>query len=141
MATEIFGIVACTLTIVEVTAKLGHQVFRAQQLWENAKDAPETVKNLMNRICLFQLSLSHLEADYISLKPELCGKAPSMGRVASVYCRTALDELSASLDELSAEVNSRKKLKRGAPKMKIAFKEDLWVEQLGSYRMAMLSPY
>ena len=120
---EAFGIFAGALTVAEVAVKLGKQISRAKQAWDEAKDVPENARLLMKKLCLSEIFLSELEAD---LSDNAARAASSQSGNMAAYCRSALDELTAALDDLTAQINNKKKLKRGAAKLKIAFEKDFW---------------
>jgi hypothetical protein len=125
---ETIGIIASSVAFVEVATKIGSQVLTLKQLWEDIKDAPHTIRSLIDDIDLLNLLLQEMEADFSTLHSDAIAWNDGVSTHIMKCCRKALDDLTASANELSLELNSTKRLKRGAVKGKLALKRDFWAK-------------
>lgn len=125
---EILGIVASGVALVEVAAKIGSQVLTLKQLWEEIKDAPHTIRSLIDDIYLLHPVLREIETYFGSPNSDPMGQNNDTGKQVMKCCRSALDELISSKNELSFELNHAKHFKRGVIKATLALKRDVWVQ-------------
>ncbi|KAF2677735.1 hypothetical protein K458DRAFT_279402, partial [Lentithecium fluviatile CBS 122367] len=94
---EVFGVVAGSLTVLEITAKV---VKQCKTLMETAHDAPRELRHIFIEVSSLKAVLENLE---FLTQPEFSDTAQSVADVNGVVegCRSAVDEISKVLDGLS----------------------------------------
>jgi hypothetical protein len=123
---ELLGIVASSLTVLEVAAKAGERVIALKRLWDEIKNVPETIKNLMRQIDIIDPVLAQMEVDCaeFALRPGSMIWNDHSTKLSVYYCREAMQNLSGLISDLATDIDSAKRAKRGAAKLKVALKKE-----------------
>jgi DNA repair ATPase RecN len=136
---EILGVVASGITVVETAGVLGTKLLALKRLWDEVKDVPETIQDLMTRIEVLQPLLDQIENDFHNLgsvpRKRLEGDESAIRCVE--HCRTAVSQLSALSDELSVRINSKQRTRRGIAKVRVLIKKDILQKFEGQLQNAL----
>lgn len=121
---EILGIVASSITVAEVASKAGGAVTRLKRLWQDIRNVPDTINDLMKQIDILDPLIWELETEVnerrASINPILFND--SALRKSTEYCREAVSDLTRLVDDLKTQVDTERKLKRRFGKVKVALK-------------------
>ncbi|XXH06018.1 hypothetical protein Hte_012463 [Hypoxylon texense] len=122
---EALGIAASGIAVAQLTSQVGGAVLKLKQLWDEVKDVPEDIADLMEQIDCLDPVLWETENNFNQ------GGLPSIvwDRLASkrttTYCRKALHNLTQMVDELSLQINNSKGSRRKIAAVKVLLKKDL----------------
>ena len=122
---EVFGIVANGLAVVEIAARIGSGAFKLKKIWEEVKEVPQAILDLVDEIDMLNPFISELEADNSLGLVDLASHADPSARRSVEYCRRALDEMAKITGELTAQIYSSRRSRRGLSKVKIVLKKDV----------------
>ncbi|KAH6999568.1 hypothetical protein EDB80DRAFT_724903 [Ilyonectria destructans] len=118
---EVVGLVASSLTLLEVADKVTRGLFQLKRLWDEVKDVPETIREILTR-------LDVLLPVVIEIDKDLQRGAAISGNSAAVlslsYCQNAINELTSVIDDLSRNIESVKGFRRNAARVKVVLKKD-----------------
>lgn len=118
---EVVGLVASSLTLLEVANKVTSGLFQLKRLWDEVKDVPETIREILTRLDVLLPVVIEIDKDFQK------GAAIS-GNSAAVlslsYCRNAINELTSVIDDLSRNIESVKGFRRNAARVKVVLKKD-----------------
>ncbi|KAI1384188.1 uncharacterized protein F4822DRAFT_63089 [Hypoxylon trugodes] len=103
---EALGIASSGIAIAQIASQVGGAVFKLKRLWDEVKDIPDDIADLMEQIdcldpilweagnTLDQSGLPSIVWNELASKP------------TTTYCRKALQDLTEMADDLSFQINS-----------------------------------
>ncbi|KAI0377506.1 hypothetical protein F5Y04DRAFT_291741 [Hypomontagnella monticulosa] len=121
---EMLGVAASGIAVAQITIQVGSTVLKLKKLWEEIKDVPDDIADLMDQIdCLepvvWEAENSLNQGDLPSLVWDSLASKP-----ATNYCRKALRNLTAMIDELNAQISSARGGRRKLIAAKVLLKKD-----------------
>jgi hypothetical protein len=126
--TEIVGVVASSIALVEVAGKVGGRSLALKRLWDEVHEVLETIACLMREIEILDPMLAEMENEFAPRSPD--GR-PTMdswnntsARLSLAYCRQATADLDGLLRDLSADLNAPRRRKRGRAKIKVILEKE-----------------
>ncbi len=121
---EVLGVVASGIAVAQVATTLGSAVVRLKALWEEVREVPERIADLMEQIDCLDPAL--WEAERLLSENELPAElwTDISARRSAEYCRKALRKLTALIDDLSAKIHSPKSPTRKIGRFRAVLKKD-----------------
>ncbi|KAI2469516.1 hypothetical protein F4781DRAFT_213381 [Annulohypoxylon bovei var. microspora] len=121
---EALAVAASGIAIAQISAQVGGAVFKLKQLWEEVKDVPDDIADLMEQIDCLSPVLWEAENNFNQgdLPPLVWDRLASTSN--TLYCRKALQSLTAMVDELNHHINSARKGRRKIAAVKVLLKKD-----------------
>lgn len=122
---EALGIAASGIAVAQLSSQVGGAVFKLKQLWDEVKDVPEDIADLMEQIdCLgpvFWEAENNFDQSGLPsiVWDQLASKSTTM------YCRKALGNLTQMVNELSRQIGNPSKSRRKIAAAKVLLKKDL----------------
>ena len=109
---EVVGAVASGVGIGALAASIAKSVIKIKSFWDDMKDVPDDIGDLMEQLDALQYMLSHIE-DRQSRNPypSFLLDRSSETRCLSI-CKKAADQLKSIADDLSADINTSKRIHR-----------------------------
>ncbi|KAI0445164.1 hypothetical protein F4803DRAFT_508744 [Xylaria telfairii] len=125
---EALGVAASGITVAQVAAQVGKSIIKLKQLWDDFKDVPSSIGDLLDQIDCLDPALWEAENTFsqASLPPMFWDS--SLGSRSTTYCRKALSSLTELVDELTLQLNRPGKFRSKVAVAKAVLKK----EQLGS---------
>lgn len=112
---ELLGTIASAMAVAEVGWKLGGTILKLKRLWTEIQEVPDTISDLLDEMEI----LGPLVEDFGSQGPALASTLGDKSAALSAsYCQAALRHLSALVEHLHQEVDSKKRRKRYAGRVK-----------------------
>ncbi|KAI1205285.1 uncharacterized protein F4807DRAFT_443459 [Annulohypoxylon truncatum] len=120
---EAFGVVASGIAVAQVAGTAAGAVIKLKRLWEEVKNVPENIADLMEQIDCLDPALWEAEQHFIQnqLPPQLWDDTAAVR--SAKYCRKALQNLTDVAEDLASQVNSKKKVERGISRVKVILKK------------------
>ncbi|KAF3069745.1 hypothetical protein GL218_07876 [Daldinia childiae] len=121
---EALGVAASGIAVAQIAIQVGGTVVKLKQLWDEVKDVPDDIADLMDQIDCLDPVLWEVENGFN--KSEL----PSMlwdnlaSKSTTRYCRKALENLTAMVEELNLQINTAKRGRRKIVAIKVLLKKD-----------------
>ncbi|KAI2620421.1 hypothetical protein GGR54DRAFT_601038 [Hypoxylon sp. NC1633] len=121
---EVLGIAASGIAIAQISSQVGGAVIKLKQLWDQVKEVPDDIADLMEQIDCLNPVLWETENsfEHSSLPPMVWGGLAS--KSTAMYCRKALRDLTEIVDELNLQINHSKKARRKIAAVKVLLKRD-----------------
>ncbi|KAI0105938.1 hypothetical protein F4814DRAFT_452317 [Daldinia grandis] len=121
---ETLGVAASGIAVAQIAIQVGGTVVKLKQLWDEVKDVPDDVVDLMDQIDCLDPVLWEVEDSFnqAELPSTLWGDLAS--KSTTRYCRKALENLTAMVEELSIQISSAKKGRRKITAVKVLLKKD-----------------
>lgn len=122
---EALGIAASGITVAQLSSQVGGAVLKLKQLWDEVKDVPEDIADLMEQIDCLDPVLWETENNFNQ------GALPSIvwdelaSKKTTMYCRKALHNLTQMVDELNHQINNSNKYCRKMAAIKVLIKKDI----------------
>ncbi|CRK39344.1 hypothetical protein BN1723_004568 [Verticillium longisporum] len=121
---EVLGIVTGSIALLEVAGRLGGRVLKLKQLFDELREVPDTIRNLMEQVAVVEPILDQMDdnlassAGTSSLTWPLLRNDPAALQSLE-YCRRTKDELAMLVEELSSEIAATKRSKRNRARAKV----------------------
>ncbi|KAK6948976.1 hypothetical protein Daesc_009048 [Daldinia eschscholtzii] len=121
---EALGVAASGIAVAQIAIQVGGAVVKLKQLWDEVKNVPDDIADLMDQIDCLDPILWEAENGF-----SRCD-SPSMlwddlaSKSMTVYCRKALQNLTGIVDELNHQITNAKKGRRKITAVKVLLKKD-----------------
>jgi len=123
---EALGIAASGIAVAQAAGSAAGIVLKLKRLWDDIKDVPESIQDLMEQIEYLGLALSEAE-ELLGYNPGQAALSPPSKRAAQQcldYYRKSWQNLSHLVDELSAQINSNSRVGRKLGHLKFVLKKE-----------------
>ena len=121
---ELVGVVASGVGIGALAASITKSVIKIKSFWDDMRDVPDDIGDLMEQIEGLQYLLSHIEdGQSRNPYPSFLLDRSSMARCLSICKRTA-DQLKTIADDLSVDIHTNKKIHKKWASAKVVLKKD-----------------
>src|SRR3569833_3360963 len=123
---EALGIAASGSAVAQAAGSAAGIVLKLKRLWDDIKDVPESIQDLMEQIEYLGLALSEAE-ELLGYNPGQAALSPPSKRAAQQcldYYRKSWQNLSHLVDELSAQINSNSRVGRKLVHLKFVLKKE-----------------
>jgi len=119
---EIVGVVASGISIGTLAAQVASSIIKLKSLWNEVRDAPEDIKDLIDEIELLNNILLGLD----EVDPSLTvGLEQRQSREECLrHCRAASRKISLLVEDLHAEIEKSKGLRRKIVSAKLILRKD-----------------
>ncbi|KAI1374189.1 hypothetical protein F4677DRAFT_172830 [Hypoxylon crocopeplum] len=121
---EALGVAASGIAIAQISAQVGGAVFKLKQLWDEIKDVPDDIADLMEQIDCLDPVLWQTENIVNESNPSALAWDELASKSTTIYCRKALQNLTDMVDELSRQIHTSKKGRRTLSAVKVLLKKD-----------------
>ncbi|KAI1209621.1 uncharacterized protein F4807DRAFT_460370 [Annulohypoxylon truncatum] len=121
---EALGVAASGIAIAQISAQVGGAVFKLKQLWNEVKDVPDDIADLIEQLDCLSPVVWEVENNFNQ------GSLPSIfwdqlaSNSATTYCRKALQNLTTMADELNLQIDNARKGHRKITAFKVLLKKD-----------------
>ncbi|KAI1751066.1 hypothetical protein F4782DRAFT_506646 [Xylaria castorea] len=121
---EVIGVAASGITIAQVAAQVGKSILKLKRLWDDFKDVPSSIGDLLDQIDCLDPALWEAENTFTqaSLPPMFWNS--SLGSRSTTYCRKALRSLTELVDELTLQLNRPRTLRSKVATAKVVLKKE-----------------
>ncbi|KAK8052556.1 hypothetical protein PG993_003941 [Apiospora rasikravindrae] len=121
---ESLSLAASGIAVAQLGLVTGGAVLKLKQLWNQVKDAPETISDLIERVDLIYPSVWDFERQCTQsgLPPALWNSSTAAQSI--LYCRKALKKLSDVVDGLSAQISTKQGFRQRLVAFKVVLKKD-----------------
>ncbi|EEY22338.1 predicted protein [Verticillium alfalfae VaMs.102] len=109
---EVIGIVSGSLAFAEATAGSVRGIIRLRQLWNDVKDVPRAIEELMTQIEGLDHILWSLERNCNDETLFLSSADDEMLKKSTHYCRQTLNQFTRLVDDLTFDVNAARGFSR-----------------------------
>ena len=130
---EILGIASGVVTIAEGVGRLGVTLLKLKSLWDEVKDVPNTILEIMTYLELLKPLLSEME-NHLSPTYTIA-HSESLAMLSLEYSRKAMQDLACLASDLHKQISSGRKLRQGVVRLKVVLKKSL----LNSYQVRLQS--
>ncbi|TGJ81266.1 hypothetical protein E0Z10_g7499 [Xylaria hypoxylon] len=122
---EALSVAASGIAVAQVAAQVGKSIIKLKQLWDDLKDVPSTIRDLLDQIECLDPALWEAETTFSqsSLPPMFWDN--SLASRSTAYCRKALSSLTEIVDELALQINRPGKLRSKVASAKVVLKKEL----------------
>ncbi len=120
---ELFGVAASAITVAQVAGEFFTSVLTLKKLWDEVRDVPDSINNIVEQLQLLNPVLSEMEAEFAHSNWGL--QNDSAARLSIQYCRQAVNDLRALSDDLQRQITSTRRVKRNIAKIQVSIKKDL----------------
>lgn len=118
---EVLGIVTGGVAIGQLVGSIATSLIKLKQYWDQVKDVPREVRQLLLEIESLKLILGHIEQDHS--RTGLLGMPQSARFGQSLnLCQQGSEELSLLVNELALKINGKKGWRRKALATKVLLK-------------------
>lgn len=124
---EALGVAASGIAVAQVAMVVGKSVIALRYLWNDVKDVPQNISNLMQQIEVFDSLFGTMEQNSSGLGSVLDYEG-KMGP-AMAFAHTARDQFTSLVEELSCDINAIRKRKKMIARIKVV----LGQSQLAKY--------
>jgi hypothetical protein len=119
---EIVGVVASGISIGTLAAQVASSIIKLKSLWNELRDAPDDIKDLIDEAEILNNILLDLNDDDPSL---VIGLEHQQSRVECLrYCQAASKKISLLVEDLHAEIEMSKGLRRKIISAKLILRKD-----------------
>lgn len=118
---EVVGLVASSLTLLEVADRVTRSLFQLKRLWDEVKDVPETIREILTRLDVLLPVVIEIDKD-LQREPTMSGNSAAV--LSLSYCQNAINELTSVIDDLSHNIESVRGFRRNAARVKVVLKKD-----------------
>ncbi|KAI1735121.1 hypothetical protein F4680DRAFT_311134 [Xylaria scruposa] len=121
---EALSVAASGIAVTQVAAQVGKSIIKLKRLWDDFKDVPSSIEDLLDQIECLDPALWEAENTFTqaSLPPMFWDS--SLGSRSITYCRKALSSLTEIVDELKLQLNQPGKLRRKFATAKVVLKKE-----------------
>lgn len=119
---EVFGVVAGAITIGGMTRRLATSVLALKRLWDEVRDAPETINVLIKQLELVNPILSYIEMDFLRLDSTALNERAL--KLSMDYCHQAVRDLDRLVDDMHCQLTSTRKFKRKFAKLRVPLRKE-----------------
>lgn len=121
---EVLGVVASGIAIAQIAGQAGGAVLKLKQLWDEVRDVPNTIAELMEQIDCLDPALWETENHFNDQEiPRFFFDHVAAHR-STEYCRKALEKLSNITNDLAALVRSRKSMRRNINCVRVVLRRE-----------------
>ncbi|KAI0104244.1 hypothetical protein GGR51DRAFT_522106 [Nemania sp. FL0031] len=121
---ETLGVAASGIAVFQVATQVGTSIIKLKQLWDDLRDAPSSIRDLLNQIECLDPAI--WEADHTfshaNLPPMFWDN--SIAKQSTEYCHKALNSLTEVVEELALQINGTGKLRRKVASAKVVLKKE-----------------
>ena len=127
---EVVGVVASGIGIGTLAAQIAGNIIKLKSYWDQVKDAPEDIRDLVEELEVLNHTLVHIQDDqHQYLKSNYIAHSTSL--LASLqHCKQAATRLKELVDNLSEDIEHKGSVKRKWASIKVALKK----EKVDKYR-------
>jgi hypothetical protein len=119
---EIAGVVASGISIGTLAAQVASSIIKLKSLWNELRDAPDDIKDLVEKAEILNNILLNLNDDDPS---PVIGYEQQQSRVECLrHCRAASKKINLLVEELHAEMEKSKGLRRKIVSAKLILRKD-----------------
>jgi|SRR3569833_52391 len=123
---ELLGTISSAFAVAEVAVRAGSTVSKLRSLWDQVKDVPDTIRDLMTEIEILDPVVSDMEREFLDgalgLSPLLFNDTGA--RLSAGYCQAAVQDLRLLIADLAADIEDSRRRKRVAAKLKVVLKKE-----------------
>jgi len=121
---ELIGVVASGISIVQLAGQIAESAITLKQYWDQIKDAPSEISNLLGEIESFELILRGIGDDQMGIS-QFRPINPSMQQTLNL-CNRAAEQLKSLVDDLSRKLEGKRGWKKTLTSIKVVLrKEDI----------------
>ncbi|KAI1464187.1 uncharacterized protein F4812DRAFT_453064 [Daldinia caldariorum] len=140
---EALGVAASGIAVAQIAVQVGGAVIKLKQLWDEVKDVPDDVADLMDQIDCLDPVLWEAENSFNGSGLPSTFWDDLASRSTTTYCRKALRNLTTIVDDLNNQITNVKKGRRRITAVKVLLQKDL-IQKLekrleNAVRMLMLA--
>ncbi|KPM35107.1 hypothetical protein AK830_g11469 [Neonectria ditissima] len=118
---EVVGLVASSFTLLEIAEKVTSGLFRLKRLWDEVKDVPETIGDILARLDVLLPVVVEIEKDF---RDGSISAGNSAQNLSLSYSQNAINELTFVIDDLSRNIESAKRFRRNSARVKVVLKKE-----------------
>lgn len=119
---EALGIVASGIAVGQLTAEIGRSIVKLKGLWDEVKEAPDTVQCMIDELDLLQLTLEGIEKDMDDKTAAIF--VPALEPVMK-HCQAAGQSLSNIANDFKSQITASRSARRGLGKLRVALDKDV----------------
>ncbi|XDG07273.1 hypothetical protein ABKA04_006888 [Annulohypoxylon sp. FPYF3050] len=121
---EVLGVIASGIAIAQVAGTAAGAVVKLKKLWDEVKNVPERISDLMEQIDCLDPILWEAEQQVLQnrLPPQLWDDTVAIR--STKYCRKALQKLTHVAKDLASQIDSKRRVERGISRTKVLLKKD-----------------
>lgn len=121
---EVLSVIASGIAVAQVAGTAAGAIIKLKKLWDEVKNVPESVSDLMEQIDCLDPILWEAEQQVIQnqLPPQLWDDKVAIR--STKYCRKALQKLTCLADDLASQIYSKRRMERGISRAKVLLKKD-----------------
>ncbi|OTB05169.1 hypothetical protein M426DRAFT_144477 [Hypoxylon sp. CI-4A] len=121
---EALGVAASGIAIAQISTQVGGTLFKLKKLWDEVKDVPDYITDLMEQIdclnpVLWEVENGFNQPDLPSILWDKLASGPT-----TTYCHKAHHHLAEIVGELGYQISSAKKGRRTIAAIKVLLKKD-----------------
>jgi hypothetical protein len=120
---EVLGVVASGVSIAQLTGQIATSIIRLKGFWDQVKNAPDEISNLIKELEVLNDVLCDLEPRETTSPPDFMAGSHAF-RQSLTLCYEATRELCNLADSLNLEIASSRKLWRARGCVKLVIKRD-----------------
>lgn len=123
---KVLAIVASVLAVAQVASQVADSIIKLKGYWDQVKEAPDDIQQLLLEIDLFNDILSHMQGDQASLAmSELTPNGAIIAvRKSLELCNKGAAQLNDLVEELSQKVNRNVGLRKVAGSVKVVLRKN-----------------
>ncbi|RWA12556.1 hypothetical protein EKO27_g2574 [Xylaria grammica] len=117
-------VAASGIAVAQVAAQVGKSIIKLKQLWDELRNVPSTIGDLLDQIECLDPALWEAENtfDQASLPPMFWDNG--LASRSTAYCRKALSSLTELVDELTLQINRPGKFRSKIASAKVVLKKE-----------------
>lgn len=120
---EVLGIVASGIAVGQLASEVTSSIIKLKGYWDQVKDAPGEIQQLLLEIDSLNLILSHIEQNQD--RAELSGLSQNICVEQSLkLCKQGAEELSCLVSELAVKIDGKTGWKRKAGASKVVLRRE-----------------
>ncbi|OTA87357.1 hypothetical protein M434DRAFT_35401 [Hypoxylon sp. CO27-5] len=121
---EVLGVAASGIAIAQISTQVGSTVLKLKRLWDEVKDVPDDIADLMEQIECLNPTIWEIENNFDQSGLPPCVWDELASKSTAMYCHKALKNLTGMVDELSLHINNAKKGRRKIAAIKVLLQKD-----------------
>ncbi|KAI1081379.1 hypothetical protein F5B20DRAFT_63167 [Whalleya microplaca] len=119
---EALSIAASGIAVAQIAGQVGKAVLKLKRLWDEVKDVPDNIADLMQQIDCIGPVLWEVENNMPELPSMLWNNSATKRNTE--YCHKALAALTGCVNELNMHIDSRKRASKRLGAIKVVLKKD-----------------
>ncbi|KAH8199225.1 hypothetical protein TruAng_006631 [Truncatella angustata] len=121
---DVLSVIASGVAVAQLAGTAGGAVLKLKRLWDQVKDVPETIRDLMEQIDCLDPALWQAEQQFAQNElPQLLWNDEAAVRSVT-YCRKALGKLTELVNDLDVQINTSRRVSKKVARIKVALKKD-----------------